>query len=391
MTIKTMISPQRYVQGPGALSQIAVHLQAFGVKNPLIVASPSALKACETILADALGHSNIAHTFTEFGRECTFDEIDRIKGLCLDGGHDAIIDCGGGKVMDAGRAAAATNAITIAPPLWQPDPFPGAGVPCIQVPTVASNDAPTASSCVVYDAQGVQAGVVSTTANPNLVLVDTQIIARAPVRTLAAGMGDALATYFEADRVHRSGRQNVIGGFALHTVLTMARLAYDILMEYGLAATREVAEKKAGPALEEVAEANILLSGIGYESGGLAAAHAIAQGFGNRHDQFDQMPYHGELVAFGTLVQLVMEPADSELVDKVRNFCTSVGLPTTLEALGIKSTTDDTLRLVAEDAAKDGNMAAMPKAYDMPDQNFNSYDPQDILDCIKKTDALGQA
>ena len=66
-------------------------------------------------------------------------------------------------------------------------------------------------------------------------------------------------------------------------------------------------------------------------------------------------------------------------------------MPTTLEALGIKSTTDDTLRLVAEDAAKDGNIAAMPKAYDMPDANFNSYDPQDILDCIKKTDALGQA
>jgi glycerol dehydrogenase len=108
--------------------------------------------------------------------------------------------------MDAGRAAAAASAITIAPPLWQPDPFPGAGVPCIQVPTVASNDAPTASSCVVYDAQGVQAGVVSTTTNPNLVLVDTQIIAQAPVRTLAAGMGDALATYFEADRAHRSGK-----------------------------------------------------------------------------------------------------------------------------------------------------------------------------------------
>ena len=67
-----------------------------------------------------------------------------------------------------------------------------------------------------------------------------------------------------------------------------------------------------------------------------------------------------------------------------------MGLPTTLEALGIKSTTDDILLLVAQDAAKDTNIAAMPKAYDMPDSQFNSYDPQEIVDCIRKVDALGR-
>ncbi len=115
-------------------------------------------------------------------------------------------------------------------------------------------------------------------------------------------------------------------------------------------------------------------------------------GFQALHDHFDTMPYHGELVAFGTLVQLVMEERESGLVDEVRAFCTNVGLPTTFDQLGLRSSpTDDMLLLVADGAAKSGTIAAMPKAHDMPDANFNFYDPKEIADCIRKTDALGRS
>ena len=388
MSTKIMIAPQRYVQGPGALSQIASHLEVFDIKNPLILTSPSALRACRDILVDCLKKGNIAYEFVEFNRECTFEEIDRIKTVCLDGRHDAIIGCGGGKVMDAGRAAAAGNAVKIHHSSSEEvKPF-GAGVPCIQVPTVASNDAPTASVPVIYSAEGVHEGVVVTRLNPYLVLIDTEIIARAPVRTLVAGMGDALATYFEADMSHRSGMRTNTGGHPPETVLAMARLSYDILMESGLPAKREVEDKRPGPALEKVVEANILLSGVGYECGGLAAGHAIGNNFMILHDYFAGTPYHGELVAFSTLTQLVMEEREPDLVDEVRKFCKDVGLPTTFGEMGLTPATDDMLLAVAEAAARTGSISAMPKAYKTPDSDGRNYDPQEIVDCMKKVDAL---
>lgn len=388
MSMKVMMAPQRYVQGPGALLKIAEHIDIFSIRNPLIIASPSALRACRDTLENCFKEANIDCEFVEFNRECTFEEIDRIKTLCLDGGHDAIIGCGGGKVMDAGRAAAAGKARKRHHGSSEEvDPF-GAGVPCIQVPTVASSDAPTASVSVIYNDDGVHEGVVATRVNPHLVLIDTEIIAQAPVRTLVAGMGDALATYFEADTSARSGLGTNTGGHPPETILAMARLSYDLLIESGLAAKHEVEAKRPGPALEKVVEANILLSGVGYECGGLAAAHAIGNNLMILHEHYARTPYHGELVAFSLLTQLLMEGKEQELMDKVRGFCKDVGLPTTFEEMGLTAVTEDMLLAVAEAAARNGSISTMPNAYKAPDSDGRFYDPQVIVDCMRKADAL---
>ncbi|MGI6134017.1 MAG: glycerol dehydrogenase, partial [Christensenellales bacterium] len=102
------------------------------------------------------------------------------------------------------------------------------------------------------------------------------------------------------------------------------------------------------PALEEVVEANILLSGLGFESGGLAAAHAIHDGLTVLEGTHKM--YHGEKVAFGTLVQLVLENAPEEEINEVLNFCLSVGLPVCLEDIGVDSITPEELKAVAEKA-----------------------------------------
>ena len=391
MTTKILVSPQRYVQGPDVLSQLGSQLGIFGINNPLIMASPSALKACRDTMAKSLDAGNIKYAFIEFNRECTFKEIKRIKDACLDGGHDAIINCGGGKAMDAGRAAAAGLAINVGvtpPEILNPL---GADVPCIQVPTVAASDAATASVSVIYNEQGVQETAVYTRVNPVMVLADTLVIARAPVRTLVAGMGDALATYFEANAAHQKGNPAPTGGLAPRTTLMMTRLCFDILMEHGVQAKREAEAKNPGPSLEAVVEANILMSGLGYESGGLAAAHSIATGLNIIHDQCDPEPYHGELVAFGTLTQLIMEERDTAFLDKVFGLCKDVGLPTTFLEMGLKKVTNETLKTVAEVASRSTMISSMPKAYKTPDSENRFYDPEEIVRCMKETDAYGAA
>lgn len=106
-------------------------------------------------------------------------------------------------------------------------------------------------------------------------------------------------------------------------------------------------------AVENVIEANTYLSGVGFESGGLAGAHAI-------HNGLTAIPethslYHGEKVAFGTLVQLVLENAPLEELEEVLEFCTEVGLPTTLADLGVENPTQEQLMEVAKLACADAD------------------------------------
>ena len=170
----------------------------------------------------------------------------------------------------------------------------------------------------------------------------------------------------------------------------MARLSFDILMEYGKDAISEVEAGVPGPALEAVVEANILLSGLGYESGGLAAAHAIAGSFTFINDHFHPSPCHGQLVAFGTLPQLCMEERDSEFLDRIFGFCREVGLPTTFKEMGLEHVTDESLRMVAGHASKSILISSMPKAKKTPDEENRFYDPDEIFRCLKETDNRGR-
>lgn len=149
MALKVLMAPLRYVQGPNALLQMGEQLQVFGIKNPLVLASPSAKKAVGPTIIEGLESKGIGYAFVDFGGHCTWKEIERTKNACIQGGHDAIISCGGGKTLDTGRCAATGPAMNVEK--QPPEFFPkfGAGVPCINVPTVAATDASTsaASSC----------------------------------------------------------------------------------------------------------------------------------------------------------------------------------------------------------------------------------------------------
>lgn len=66
-----------------------------------------------------------------------------------------------------------------------------------------------------------------------MVIVDTQIVAGAPARLLAAGIGDALATWFEARACSRSGATTMAGGKCTQAALALAELCYNTLIEEG--------------------------------------------------------------------------------------------------------------------------------------------------------------
>ncbi len=228
--------------------------------------------------------------------------------------------------------------------------------------------------------------------NPTMVFVDTAVIAKSPVRLLVSGMGDALSTYFEADISRRTATPSV-QTFAQSTYAAQAlgKLCLDLLMDYGVQAKAEAEAGVAGPGIEAIAEANVLLSGLGFESGGLSAAHAVGHAFLHIQERFETHRYHGELVAFGTLTQLILEGRKPEHIDPVFGFCRAVGLPTTFEEMTLKHLTDGDLEKVANIASRDIIIRSMPGATALPNKEGRFYDHMAIFRALKAADAYGRA
>lgn len=327
--LSVFCSPSRYTQGRGATEKLGEEMAALGLPGPvLLVAGRSAKALLAEVWRRALGDSGYAYAVHDFSGECSLAEIARIVAAARAGGAAAIIGAGGGKVLDAARAAAADL-----------------NLPVVNCPTVASSDAPCSALSVIYTDEGVFQEYRFYRKNPDLVLVDTHVVAQGPPRLLAAGMGDALATWFEARTCAAGHVRNMRGGASTRSALALAELCYRTLIEDGPAALRSVSGRIVTPALERIVEANTLLSGLGFESSGLAAAHAI-------HNGLTAAPpthkfFHGEKVAFGVIVQLVLEGAPQSQFDEVFRFSTAVGLPITLAGIGCADLSRELLHQVA--------------------------------------------
>jgi len=268
--------------------------------------------------------------------------VNRLITILQNADCDGVVGVGGGKTLDTAKAVAYY-----------------AKVPVIIAPTIASTDAPCSALSVIYTDTGEFESYLILPCNPNVVLVDTEIVAGAPVRLLAAGIGDAMATYFEARACYQSRATTMAGGESTEAAMSLARLCFDTLLAEGHKAMLAVQKKVVTEAVERVIEANTYLSGVGFESGGLAAAHAIHNGLTVIPDAHHF--YHGEKVAFGTLVQLILENAPKAELDTVCALCTRVGLPITLAQLDIKEGIEDKLRAAAEAACAEGEtIYAMP-------------------------------
>jgi glycerol dehydrogenase len=392
-----MIAPSRYVQGPGALSLLAPQLANLGIKKPLCLAGPTAKKLTEGFINPALAEAGIGVEWTVFNRECTWDEMARVAEVCKSNECDAILSIGGGKSIDTGKAAATDVAIDIGKvPAERLENF-GASVPKVVVPTIAATDAPCSALTVVYTPEHVYVTFLVYPTNPTMVVVDSSIVAKAPARFLVSGMGDALATWFEADMCYRTNALNLPGAQPPMTAIALARLCYDALRKYGIQAKLACEQGVVTPAVEKIIEANTLLSGLGFESGGLSAAHGIHNGFTVLEHKMKELPgppkhipYHGELVAYGTLTQMVLEDRDPRFINSVMSWCKMVGLPTTWKDCGLPGITDNDIEAVAHASAGDVLSSTMNQAFPEPvDGEF--YPWTKIRDAMIAVNAIGEA
>lgn len=356
-----MISPSRYVQGRGELKRLGNYLTAIG-KELFIVISPSGEKRFRKDIEESFKGTDTKIHFAAFNGECSKVEIDRLIVEFKKLGCDGVVGIGGGKILDTAKAIAFFKGVKVA-----------------IVPTIASTDAPCSALSVLYTEDGIFDRYLFLPSNPNCVVLDTEVISKAPSRLLIAGMGDALATYFEARAASASNANNCAGGKVTLASMALAELCYNTLIREGLKAKLSIEAGVCTRSVENIIEANTLLSGIGFESAGLAAAHAIHNGLTVLEECHHL--YHGEKVAFGTIAQLVLENAPAEEIEEVIEFCMSVGLPTTLEDLGVKEIVPEKIMAVAEATCAEGETI-----YNMP---FD-VDADKVYAAIIGADAMGK-
>lgn len=335
--IKVFIAPRRYVQGVGVLAEIGKYVAPLG-QRALAVWGPTVHELFAEPVTASLEEHGITCVPFQFSGECDRGQIQAGIDKAREGDVDVVLGIGGGKAIDLAKAVAMNLNTRL-----------------ITVPTIASNDAPTSAATVYYTEEGIMDGWDIWPFNPDLVLVDTQVVVDAPVRWLVSGIGDGLATWFEAEAAYKARKVALAGGVATQAALTLARLCYDTLMTYGVAAKRDAEEHVVTPAVERVVEANTLLSGLGFESAGVASAHAIGNGLTMLEETMDYS--HGEKVAFGLASQLCLDE-DADPVERlaVMDFMVAVGLPVTLEELGLGDITDEQLMDLATTLCEPGQI-----------------------------------
>ncbi|MGL6195738.1 MAG: glycerol dehydrogenase [Thermoguttaceae bacterium] len=361
MKLRTLLLPGKYIQGVGAWTQIVPEINSLG-SAPTIIWDKCVADLFGNQLRAIFKSGNLNYIEAIFSGETVRAEAKQIADKVVAEKSDLVVGIGGGKTLDIAKAIACYSK-----------------TPLITVPTIASNDSPCSSFTVWYDRDGNADGFDSWGKCPNSVIVDSQIIASSPVRTFISGIGDALATWYEAEAAFKSRKGNCIGGLATTTALILARTCRDTILEYGIDAIRAVKNKTVSPALEKVLEATILHSGVGFESGGLATAHQMANNMSVFKECHGIM--HGEEVAFGLLTQLCLdEDCSFEERNMIVDFLISVGLPVTFEDIKLHGVTRDKLKAL-------GNICVLEGSFSHNHPFAVSADS--IVDAMIMADALG--
>jgi glycerol dehydrogenase len=325
--MRIFAATSRYVQGDAALDDLGRHCKVLG-RSALVITDADMARLLGDRVRASFQAADVACALEVFPGEITHVAITALAQNSLQLGADMVVGLGGGKALDTAKGVALKL-----------------GLRCISVPTIASNDGPASAAIAVYDDQHIMQDILQLPRNPDLVLVDTGVIANAPVRFLRAGIGDAISKKFEAQACAAAGANTLLGTPASLTGLMAADACYQIIRQHAASALRAVEAKQVTEDLEALVEATVLLSTISFENGGLSVSHAIARGFS--YLQRANGTLHGDHVAYGLLVQLELEKRPPEFIEELRGFYREIGLPTRMQDFGLVQASAEEIRELA--------------------------------------------
>ena len=328
------IAPAKVLRGDGAWDEALPQIKSLCSRPLLLGRSASTAELRQRLQAD-LEAQGLNPLQAQLQFDCCEQDLQRVASEAE--GCDAVLAAGGGKVLDAGKLLAHRLAL-----------------PCITVPLSASTCAGWTALANIYSPKGAFDGDVALDRCPDLLVFDHGLVRQAPPRTLASGVADALAKWYEASVSSGDSSDGLV-----QQAVQMARVLRDQL----LIDSPKALEDPASAAWARTAEACALTAGVMGGLGGArcrtVAAHAVHNGL----TQLEACHHvlHGEKVGFGILVQLRLEErlggnrlagqAHRQLLPLLRQL----GLPVSLDDLGLAQASLRQLQEVCCFACREGS------------------------------------
>ncbi|WP_156291641.1 iron-containing alcohol dehydrogenase family protein [Oceanobacillus salinisoli] len=327
-TISIHGAPSEYVLQEGILQQLEVKLLDRGFSKILVVHGKKSWEAAQSYWPTL---SEIESVEYSYNGECSLSEIEKVSKVIMEEVVDAVIGVGGGKILDLVKSSCHQT-----------------HTPFVLIPTLASNCSPWTPISVIYDDTGAFVRFDLYPKSASLVLIEPQILLHVPLNMLIAGIGDTLAKWYEADVQIGAMKQKQA---ALEISHYTAKLCKDYLLNHS---ERAIEAARTGILNEDfikVAETIIMIGGMvggfGDHYGRVAGAHANHNGLTVLEETHYAL--HGEKVAYGILVQLVLEDKWKE-IDKILPFYQKINLPSSLKNLGVETLDEEKLMQAAEKA-----------------------------------------
>jgi len=318
--VSLSIAPRQVIKGRDILPEFV--LQFRGIK----ILTIGGKRAYELVLPKLEG---LDFTPSEPVEECSETSLDRLQRDVERVKPGLIMAMGGGKVMDSAKLIADRSQL-----------------PIVVIPTSGATCAAWTALSNIYSDGGAFQYDVALTKCPDYLVIDYEILATAPPQTLIAGIGDALAKWYEASVSSASSESTLV-----ISAVQAARVLRDILLQK----SKTALEQPGGIIWQEVIDATIGMAGVIGGLGGAqcrtVAAHAIHNGLTYLPQCHGKL--HGEKVAYGILVQLRLEEFQgNQLAGSARQqllqFYPDIGLPRNLTDLGLGAISLADLSMVAE-------------------------------------------
>jgi len=311
------LAPERYIQQKGIIKKVGEFIVSFG-KKPLLLADGLVFSIVGEVALDSLKKAGLSPRFEEFKGECSPEEIDRVTNIVKKERIDVVVGCGGGKALDTAKAASFY-----------------ARLPVITIPTSAATCSAWSFIAPTYTEEGAYIRTLDLKKSPDLTLVDSEVISQAPTRLLCAGMADTLAKWYEG----RVAVRDIERDLPTELALSLSKRACNLIKEFGPKAKEDVERKRCTKEVELIIQTNILLTGLiaglGKEKCRSLAAHAL--NYAMTILRGNHLVLHGERVAFGIIMQLILERRDEDEIEELLKLYSLLGLPLTLEEIGLRS------------------------------------------------------
>jgi len=330
------IAPARLLRGPGAWAKALPLIPALS-RRPLLLGRSAATRPLRQQLACDLAQRGLQPAMAELRFDCCELDLSELADQARQTSCDGVLASGGGKVLDAGKLLAHRLEL-----------------PCITVPSSASTCAGWTALANIYSSEGAFEGDEALGRCPELLIFDHNLLLQAPARTLASGIADGMAKWYEA---------SVSSGDSSDGLVQQAVQQARVLRDQLLLDSNEAMAQPGGEAWGRVVEASGLTAGLIGGLGGArcrtVAAHAIHNGLTQLARCHGSL--HGEKVGFGVLVQLRLEEqlGGNQLAAQARRqltpFFRSLGLPVSLEELGLGQVSLSELQEVCAFACRSGS------------------------------------